>query len=120
METVPNLLLKNQNELQILNTSNNERYAFDLELKHMEKLQHLNIYHNQLHTFSKYDRFQIYSLKRLDLTVNLYGNELQCSCETLDFLKWLDDNKAIFQNFRNYECRSQMTQVQHLFILKMF
>nr|WBP49909.1 Toll-like receptor protein [Mimachlamys nobilis] len=103
IQTVPKLLLKNQNELQILNVSNNQLDTFDLYLKHMTGLTYLNLSHNQLQKLGGDNLRQINGLT--NLTVNLYGNKLQCSCETLDFLKWLSDNKAMFDHFRNYECQ---------------
>nr|WBP49908.1 Toll-like receptor protein [Mimachlamys nobilis] len=105
IQTVPKLLLKNQNELQILNISNNQLDTFDLLFGHMKGLEYLNLSHNQLQKLSGDNLRQIDRLT--NLTVNLFGNKLQCSCETLDFLKWLSDNKALFDHFINYECRFQ-------------
>ncbi|XP_069120723.1 toll-like receptor 4 isoform X1 [Argopecten irradians] len=105
IQEVPNLLLKNQNNLQILNISNNEMLTFDLNFEHMNNLQYLNLSKNRLSLLSKQTRKQIDSCRSHNLTVNLYGNKLQCSCETLDFLKWLGERRNTFDDFHSYECR---------------
>ena len=42
------------------------------------------------------------------LTIDLSGNNLLCSCETLDFLRWMEFHAnremLVFRNFRNYFC----------------
>ncbi|XP_069120715.1 toll-like receptor 4 isoform X1 [Argopecten irradians] len=105
IQEVPNLLLKNQNELQILNISNNEMLTFDLKFEHMNNLQYLNLSKNRLSLLSKQTRKQIDGGRSHNLTVNLYGNKLQCSCETLEFLQWLGDKRDKFDDFQRYQCQ---------------
>ena len=42
--------------------------------------------------------------KTSNLTLNLYGNPLQCSCDTLDFLKWLKATKVEIFQLNKYAC----------------
>ncbi|XP_060075270.1 uncharacterized protein LOC132554958 [Ylistrum balloti] len=102
--TLPALLLKNQHELQILNLSNNALNELSLDISHMKHLQYLDITHNQLRGIKQDQRDQIDSLKDNNLTINLQGNRMDCSCEELDFLKWLGRKKDLFEHFLTYKC----------------
>ncbi|OWF51499.1 Toll-like receptor 13 [Mizuhopecten yessoensis] len=101
---LPPLLLKNQYKMRILNLSNNALNEFSLDLSHMKHLQYLDLTHNQLKTIKPDQRDQIDKLRGNNVTLNLEGNRMTCSCDQLDYLKWLDHNKGLFVNFHTYEC----------------
>ncbi|XP_060075268.1 toll-like receptor 4 [Ylistrum balloti] len=102
--TLPALLFRNQHELQILNLSNNALNELSLDISHMKHLQYIDLTHNQLRRINRDQRDQIDSLKDNNLTINLQGNRMDCSCEELDFLKWLGRNKDLFEHFLTYKC----------------
>ena len=54
----------------------------------------------QKDTLQSLDRLQNAHPVRLDLT----GNMLLCSCETLDFLHWMDSTKVYLVGKENYKC----------------
>ncbi|XP_060067606.1 toll-like receptor 4 [Ylistrum balloti] len=102
--SLPSRLLQHQYTLQILNLSNNALSEFSLDLSEMRYLKYIDLRHNQLRTIKERQRDQIGSLKVNNVTVNLVGNTMDCSCMELEFLKWIGENKALFVNFHGYDC----------------
>ena len=39
-----------------------------------------------------------------NLTISLLGNPIQCSCETYDFLQWIDQHRNQLRSFVDYNC----------------
>lgn len=101
---LPSLLLKHQYKLQILNLSNNALGEFSLDLSEMKYLQYLDLTHNQIRSIGPDQRKQIDELRKNNITINLQGNHMDCSCAELEFIKWMSKNRDIFINFYTYEC----------------
>nr|WBP49903.1 Toll-like receptor protein [Mimachlamys nobilis] len=102
--SLPTPLLKSQGKMRILNLSNNALSEFSLDLSNMKQLEYLDLSHNQLRTIKPEQRDQIDNLRVNNVTLNLEGNRMDCSCEQLEYLKWLAHNRDIFVNFLRYEC----------------
>ncbi|XP_033758119.1 toll-like receptor 4 [Pecten maximus] len=109
---LPTLLFKHQYKLQTLNLSNNALSLFSLDLSSMKQLRHVDLTHNQIRSIPSTQRSQIVELSRNNLTIDLKGNRMDCTCAELEFLKWISKNRAFFVNFDAYECLfSNGTQV---------
>ncbi|XP_060079873.1 toll-like receptor 4 [Ylistrum balloti] len=102
--SLPSRLLRHQYTLQILNLSNNALSEFSLDLSEMRYLTYIDLRHNKLRTIKESQQDQIGRLKVNNVTVNLVGNTMDCSCMELEFLKWIAENKALFVNFHGYDC----------------
>ena len=91
--------------LEMVNLSNNEIHDFDASLLHTKNLVYLDLSVNRLQKLSystTKDLDRLASLKQI--RVDLSGNTLLCTCETLDFLKWLKFTKVILVQRDNYVC----------------
>jgi len=101
--------LRYPSNLEKLDLSQNSLRTFDIDISHMRKLTSLNISHNLLTTLysSKTDElttiFQS-TTPNGNLSIDLTGNPLQCSCDTLPFLQWISSNRNHMINFMNYLC----------------
>ncbi|XP_052088485.1 toll-like receptor 4 [Mytilus californianus] len=110
--------LRKNLRLQDINLSSNKIHSIPngLFLKPFEQLSSVNMSHNYLTIFPKFHA-RIKAMKIIDLTFNrithfkdddidqiekleevdifLRGNPFQCSCETLQFLKWLGQTNRV-------------------------
>ena len=100
-------IFNNLRMLKRLNLNHNSLRTLDFSFSHMHRLSKLDLSFNLisnmndslLETISKMFRANGSKLK-----LNLSGNPLQCSCQTLNFLNWMDSNKERLDDFEKYLC----------------
>lgn len=100
-------LFKNQSKLETLNLSDNSMKIFNMSIKHMTRLKFLDLSRNHfLNSFSDNFTSAIDDIKKHqpNLTINIMGNQLECSCEQLETLKWFLLNQNMFKYFINNSC----------------
>ncbi|XP_045164673.1 toll-like receptor 4 [Mercenaria mercenaria] len=93
--------LMRQENLKLLNASENKLTTFDIEISHMKQLTTIDLRENIIHTLSKEMRDNLeaisernYKKTMKSLFVNLNGNDIQCYCNNLDFLQWVYDHMS--------------------------
>ena len=102
---LPKNVFRYNDNLQRLDISYNSLSEFRVNIHHMKNLSNLNLSNNQLVQLSFDTREALDHLKSESVSVHLSGNNLKCSCETIDFLKWMRDSKKInFVGIRDYVC----------------
>ena len=98
-------MLRNNINLQILNLSFNAISEFKVKIGHMKNLSILDLSNNQLVQLNYETRSALNQMQTHSINIHLIGNNLICSCETLDFLKWMLNSKNIhFVGKSNYTC----------------
>ena len=103
--SLPKQVFRYNNNLQHLDTSYNSINEFTVNIGHMKNLSNLNLSNNQLVQLSLETRTSLDHLWSEPVSVHLSGNNLKCSCGTLDFLKWMRDSKKInFVGIKDYVC----------------
>ncbi|XP_071107230.1 toll-like receptor 4 [Haliotis cracherodii] len=106
LEQVRGMIFRNLTSLEILNLSNNSLYNFSPELGHLKKLKQIDCSNNQIHWLMSDVRRQISALKLVspNLTLNLRGNPLRCTCWNLETLSWLLDSGVTQDDMCGYFC----------------
>ncbi|XP_050388397.2 toll-like receptor 4 [Patella vulgata] len=106
IRTLPSALLRGQVNLQKLDLSKNILKVWTLDIDHMKDLRYIDLSSNQMTSLPV--QFRNYGDRQYDdnkqLTVDLSGQTLQCTCETLPFLKWMKSNTTIFVRRDDYKC----------------
>ena len=98
-------MLRNNINLQILNLSFNAISEFKVKIGHLKNLSILDLSNNQLVELNLETRSALNQMETHSINIHLIGNNLICSCETLDFLKWMRNSKKIhFVGKSNYTC----------------
>ena len=90
--------------MQILNLSKNSLHSVNFKFSHMVNLSHLDLSENLMALLDRNTQDTINKLKSNNFSVNLFGNPLQCSCDMLSFLNWMDQSRHIFLKFKSYSC----------------
>ena len=94
--------------LEILNLSDNEFEDLTFRFKNLLRLQQLNLSKNRLKIFSRTTMNDLDTISTRQLTIDLSGNAIFCSCDSLDFLKWIlqhsKGSKIIFKEVETYSC----------------
>ena len=103
---MPRTIFKNQNHLRYLNLSRNSLILIDFQISHMKHIHAIDISDNSVIQFhSKTSRrLRCFETDFPNLTLNLLGNPLQCSCETLSSLWWMYHRQSMFVSFEDYTC----------------
>jgi len=91
--------------MNVLNLSQNSLRNIDFEFSNIKMFKILDVSYNLLTALqtSTVQRFSTL-METSNLTINLLGNPLQCSCETYYFLKWISQHQKQFMNFVDYTC----------------
>ena len=100
IKNIPKYTFSAQINLQILNLTGNSFLYITFEMSHMKNLTYLDLSRNLL-TQLTYD---VYNIFTPNMHLSLLGNPLSCSCDSLDFLEWMDEMKNIFLSWGNYTC----------------
>ena len=98
-------IFKNNSNLTYLDVSANALKEWYPRLNQASKLTHLNMSFNQLRYLSRNITDDLDFLTSLNsLVLDLTGNELQCNCMTLEFLRWLQLTNVTLANGNTYKC----------------
>ena len=95
--------------LEKLDLSQNFLRTIEAHISHLSKLSILNISFNLLTTLNSELTGELsktfLSFEPIaNLTIDLTGNPLQCSCDTYPFLRWISLNRNHMSNYENYSC----------------
>ena len=105
IKTLPVGVFNNVPKLKILNLSSNYLQLIEFEMKHFERLNILDLSFNLLTSLEPAVQRDLSRLMRnVSSRVDLLGNPLQCSCESLVFLHWLERKQLSFKNFEITSC----------------
>ncbi|XP_056002206.1 toll-like receptor 4 [Ostrea edulis] len=103
---LPAKIFQNNYNIIYMNLSYNSMTEFHVQINHMKNLSLVDLSYNQLSSLKSSTRDALDTVSRgRVVNVNLIGNNLKCSCENLDFLKWMQDSETLkFVFFGNYTC----------------
>lgn len=98
-------LFKSLKNIKHLNFSFNKLNEWPIEMNHMKLLTSLDLSYNELRVLSKRNMDDLNCLASANLTINLYGNPLICTCDSVQFWAWLTESKHLtFHNVHQYKC----------------
>ena len=105
IKTLPVNIFNGLHNLRILNLSGNSLRLIEFNISLMNKLSVLDLSYNLFSHIPPPTRINIDKLTlALNISLSLYGNPLQCYCNTLDFLEWLIVTKVSIVDITNYNC----------------
>ncbi|CAC5391063.1 TLR13 [Mytilus coruscus] len=110
---IPNLLFKEQQNLERLDLSENMIDDINFKISHMRKLIFLNVRNNRISTLSQYAMNELDSIAKdnKNLTIDLSGNNLVCNCDSLSFVKWIVNTPTNFHRLEKYECKTSKNSI---------
>ncbi|CAG2204158.1 unnamed protein product [Mytilus edulis] len=110
---IPNLLFKEQNNLERLDLSENMIDDINFKLSHMKKLMFLDLRNNRISMLSKYAMNGLDSIAKMNtnLTIDLGGNNLVCNCDSLSFVKWIVDTPTYLHRQSEYKCKTSQNTI---------
>ena len=105
IKSLPWLIFQNLSSMEILNLSGNSLRLIEFKISHMKQLKVLDIGNNLITNIDANSLFTLdQSMATSNMSLNLYGNPLQCSCDTLPFLHWMQKNRKSLIGFDTYFC----------------
>lgn len=113
IETLPQYIFVNLRKLRSLKLSNNSLVNVDFHVAEMKLLSVLDLSDNQLTHISPNFRnaLQFISKRAHNISILLTGNEFSCSCDFLDFLKWMQANRNMIRDFDTLVCSHKSSLV---------
>ncbi|VDI06244.1 toll-like receptor 13, partial [Mytilus galloprovincialis] len=110
---IPNLLFKEQHNLERLDLSENMIDDINFKISHMRKLMFMNVRNNRISTLSQYAMNELDSIAKENnnLTIDLSGNNLVCNCDSLSFVKWIVNTPTNFHLLEKYECKTSKKSI---------
>ena len=106
IKTLPSGVFSKIPHLTKLNLSDNSLQLIEFDITHFDRLEILDLSSNLLTQLEANNQVAMTNLMRqfVNFSLNIYGNPLQCTCESLDFLKWLKRSESNIANYENTSC----------------
>ncbi|CAC5408990.1 TLR13 [Mytilus coruscus] len=104
---LPYNFFKFQSMLKEINIGGNLLDDLSFQISHMQNLSHLDLSKNRFSSLNSTARGQLETIIKSNpnLTVNLSDNPLICSCDTIQFIKWMSQTKIKFTKLQSYKCK---------------
>lgn len=105
--SLPYTFFKSQVLLKKISLSGNMLDEISFKISHMIHLRHLDLSYNRLSSLSKDIRDHLDKMvhPNIKLVLDLTGNPLKCTCETIGFVKWMFQTAIKLHNQRKYQCK---------------
>ena len=104
--SLPYDFFRMQTRLKQLFLAGNMLEDIDFQISHTKELLYLDISDNRISSLDNKAVSQldaIFSASQ-NITINLSGNPLKCTCDTIQFIKWMATTKVQFYKHRNANC----------------
>ena len=92
--------------LKILNLSDNSLQLIEFDYTHFVSLERLDMSSNLITNLEESHQIQLSNVIRQfsNFSLNFFGNPLHCSCESLNFLKWMKTRKSNIVDYERTSC----------------
>ncbi|XP_071124657.1 toll-like receptor 4 [Mytilus edulis] len=77
---------------------------WNVTIEHMSDLEIIDISWNQILYLSSNGMQLLEKSFTTNVSINMLNNPLQCSCDSLNFFKWIQKHRKHFLHFKNYTC----------------
>lgn len=112
IKVLPRNVFIKLSKLEVLNVSRNSLGQIQFEFSHMELLKTLDIANNLITNLNSEVLDELVMLhEKSNLSINLFGNPIQCSCESVPFLRRIESNPRLFLDVASYSCLYRETFV---------
>lgn len=92
-------------KIKIFDISHNLLQTVNISIQHTQDLQFLNFSHNRIQKLSENNMHDLDAVaSSREIKIDLSGNTMLCTFETLHFLQWMTETNVILLNIDNYEC----------------
>ncbi|XP_063407074.1 toll-like receptor 4 [Mytilus trossulus] len=90
-----------------LDLSKNKFSKFPIQISKFSTLKKLSLVQNRIVFLQKFDMHQLENYQRdkhINFELLLNDNNFVCNCESIDFVRWLQETNVTLDNNRNYSC----------------
>ncbi|XP_071137904.1 toll-like receptor 4 [Mytilus edulis] len=114
--TLPYHFFKAQVSVRRLYLDGNLLDYLIFKIDHMKNLDFLGLSNNRFSYLDKPARNQLETVLKnnKNLSIDISGNPLKCTCDTKDFIQWMGNTKILFNNLHFYTCRLSTDKKQNL------
>ncbi|XP_052096148.1 toll-like receptor 4 [Mytilus californianus] len=102
-----NMFISQYRSLISLDLSKNKFSKFPIHISKFSNLMKLSLVQNQIALLQKSDMNQLENYQRennIKFELLLNDNHFVCNCDSIDFVKWLQETKVTLDENRNYSC----------------
>lgn len=117
IKSLPSKVFVNQSKIKYLSLRDNSLRLLEFNIAHMANLSFIDLSANLLDQLDDSTRSRMDQLASKNMfNVDLTDNPLQCSCETLPFLKWVPQTNVHLKDWGKYICmyNGQLTELIQL------
>ena len=101
--------------LEKLILRDNSLSEWTLEIRHMPNISYIDLSGNNIDRLPKETMDHLSEVAtRMNVTVNLTGNGLECTCKDIDFLEWIETANIEFVKRHEYKCRNSGREYSNL------
>ena len=99
-------IFRKQSKMKRLNLSKNFLGIIEFEFSHMTNLLSLDLSGNLITRLdaSTCDKLDMLKSNSPRLRMSLQDNPLECSCQSLTFMRWMNDRQNMLRSFQTYTC----------------
>ncbi|XP_052078473.1 toll-like receptor 4 [Mytilus californianus] len=104
--SLPYIFFKSQANLIDIKLGGNMMDNITFQINHMKRLSNLDLSNNRISSLDENARGyleEVYKVKN-KLSIDISGNPLKCSCDTIEFIKWMSTTKIKIHNKHKTSC----------------
>ena len=121
IDRIPTGLFKDTINLQHIDLSYNNLENLKFIGQNLKRMQLLNMTGNNIQALSKHEMGILDSVTSSQLEIDLSENNILCTCDTLEFLKWVHSQnlgrRIMFTGLNSYRCTTKNSTKLSLFDL---
>lgn len=106
ISTIPRLLFRSQVNIQNIHLASNLIERLHFQIEHMVNLSFIDLSNNAIMFLKteETDELDKAAERSGNLTTDLSGNPIQCTCNNINFIKWIASTKIRLKNLKSYSC----------------
>ncbi|XP_076117679.1 toll-like receptor 4 [Mytilus galloprovincialis] len=104
--SLPYNFFKSHTNLKDIKLGGNMMDNITFQINHMKQLSSLDLSNNRISSLDEHARGnleEVYKVKN-NFSIDISGNPLKCSCDTIEFIKWMSTTKVKILNKRETAC----------------
>ena len=117
IKTLPRKIFSQLSDIEELYLSGNSLRRVRFDFSHMKKLRKMDLSYNLIVTMTQQTMENFTDVfQRSKMTIKLEGNPIQCSCDSIQYLHWLNSSRKRIDGFKTTTCQFRGDDVRFEFL----